>query len=170
MSKILSITLFSIVLASHLIAGKSDYKRGDWITGEVICISDGDTVTIKIHQKEIGIRFYGVDAPETAKRNAPEQPFASDARDFVYKLLSGKEVAVRMKGETTWSREVGEVFIDGQSVSRLLAKDRLAWWNKQFSRYDSDIQKLHSKAKEEQRGLWSESKPIAPWKWRDMHE
>lgn len=58
------------------------------ITGKVVHIADGDTITVLEKNREYKIRLYGIDTPEKA------QDFGVKAKAFASDLVSQKEVTV----------------------------------------------------------------------------
>lgn len=136
--------------------------------GTVVAVDDGDTVIIRGLSGEVKkIRFYGVDAPESEWEGRwPEQPYSQDAKFFVTQYLLYKEVGVRLTGDTTYSREVGEVFFKGSSASKELVRRGLAWWNSKYAADDLDLKQLESAARKQKYGLWAEANPTPPWEWR----
>lgn len=141
---------------------------GSFIRGVVHYVHDGDTITIKKSRGEyIKIRFYGVDCPETEKKDAWQaQPYGEAAKTFVRRMILKKQVTVRLSGDTTYDRLVGEVFYNGRSLSYELVKAGLAWWNKKFAPHDSDLKRLQKKARQKRVGLWKDARPVPPWVYR----
>jgi micrococcal nuclease len=146
-------------------AGSRAKMSTPFVSGVVAYVHDGDTITIqKSHGKRIKIRFYGVDCPETEKEDAwKAQPYSGAARAFVRELILNKQVAVRLNGDKSYDRLVGEVFYDGRSLSRELVKNGLAWWNKKYEPHDSDLKRLQHKARKKRIGLWKDARPVPPW-------
>jgi len=158
----------------------SDGKRlveDFFANGVVIRVRDGDTVVIKLSMGArqidddddglIEVRFSGIDSPESAwPRNWPEQPYSTESKDFTRTLIEGKEVTARLKGDVTYGRFVGEIFIDGRSLNRELVRSGLAWWNKSYETYDLDYQRLELAARAQKIGFWADANPVPPWKWR----
>ena len=58
------------------------------ISGKVIGISDGDTITVLQNQTPIKIRLYGIDTPERG------QDFGVKAKRFSSSFVFGKEFSV----------------------------------------------------------------------------
>jgi len=155
-----------------------------YVNGIVIKVDDGDTCDVKTSTGVVSIRFYGVDTPEHKRPGNDgwgEQPHASRSELFTRGLIEGERVTVKMqrrrvgndlKWVSTYTRYVGEVFIDGNSVSRQLLSHGHAWWYKQFAEDDQDMERLAKKARAERRGLWSkdgESDFHPPWVWRGQN-
>lgn len=89
---------------------------------------DGDTIRIrhyplyplqtqndfngKLSDHTITIRFYGIDAPETAKNGNPPMAFADEAKDYTSDKIYGKIVNVKLLRKDQYSRVVGRVMTD----------------------------------------------------------
>ncbi len=145
--------------------------------GEVIRVQDGDTAVIKLSMGArqidddddglIEVRFSGIDTPESAwPGNWPAQPFSKEAKEYTRSLVDRKIVTARLKGDVTYGRFVGEIFVDGRSLNRELVRNGLAWWNRSYEAYDLDYERLQAQAQQKLVGLWSQPNPIPPWKWR----
>lgn len=142
----------------------------EWVSGRVASVTDGDTAVIETAQgRALRVRFYGVDAPETENREWPGQPWSTASTRFMRELLGRRQVAVRLTGERTYGREVGEIFVDGQSASRELLRAGLGWWNRKYAPRDSDLARLQEAARAARKGLWRDAEPVPPWVHRRRH-
>ena len=143
----------------------------EWIQGRVVGVHDGDTATVTTRDGHLlQVRFYGIDAPEVANEHWPAQAYGREAARYARKLLLKREVKVRLTGETTYRREVGEIFIDDNSASQTLVRAGLAWWNTRYAPRDHDLQRLESAARQRQIGLWQGRHPVPPWVYRRQHK
>lgn len=88
---------------------------------------------------------------------------------FMRKLILAREASVRLTGEKTYSRLVGEIFVDGRSASRELLREGLGWWNARYAVRDSDLERLEKGARQGRKGLWRAASPEAPWDFRERH-
>jgi len=131
-------------------------------TGEVVGISDGDTITVLCNGKAKKIRLYGVDCPE--KRQA----FGKKAKQFTSSMVYGKTVEVETKDVDRYGRTVGLVYVDGESLNKALIKAGYAWVYQRYCKeaFCKDWLSLESAARENKIGLWSDPDPIAPWDFR----
>ena len=155
------------VIAERAFLVPSAYEPGQLVDAEVIRFSDGDTFTARVDGREVRIRFWFIDTPESAYPGRwPEQPFSQDAAEFTQAFIDGRAVMLRMKGELTYGREVAEVIVDGYSLNRELVRNGLAWWYNRYVPEDSDLMRLQEEAAAEQRGLWSDENAMPPWQWR----
>ena len=145
--------------------------------GEVIRVQDGDTVVIRLTMGGrqidddddglIEVRFAGIDTPESAwPGNWPAQPFSKESKAYTSDLVLGKLITARLKGDVTYGRFVGEIFVAGRSLNRELVREGLAWWNKSYEEYDLDYKRLEEDARSRRVHIWSDPNPIPPWKWR----
>lgn len=153
-----------------LLACALQVAASEWIDGTVVRVHDGDTATVVTRDGHLlQIRFYGVDAPERASRDWPAQPYAQAAATFVRKLLLDLPVRVRLTGERTYGREVGEVFVAGRSASAAVVGAGLGWWNAKYAREDRTLAALERTARRARRGLWRAEHPEPPWRFRGRH-
>lgn len=141
----------------------------DYFYGVVNHVSDGDTAIVRSESGEVKkIRFYGIDAPESEWEGKwAKQPGSQEAKAFAKALLNGKKVKVRLTGDKTYSREVGEIFLDNNiSASDVIVKEGWAWWNSKYARRDSSLKHLEQRAKSRKAGIWAKPNPTPPWEWR----
>ena len=126
---------------------------------ENIRVVDGDTIRAEAKGEEIKIRLVEIDAPEM------NQPFGAQAKNFLNRLLYGKDVTLISQGKDRYGRTLGEIYANGESANALMIKSGFAWV---YDRYvkDSSLYKYQDQAKAENLGLWQAEDPIAPWVWR----
>ena len=77
------------------------------ISGKVVGISAGDTITVLQDKEQFKGRLYGIDTPE--KR----QGFGSKAKRFTSSILYGKQVMVIQEDIDRYGRVVGMVYDGG---------------------------------------------------------
>lgn len=163
--KLFRIVIFTLLLV-QITCSISLAQQAAHLSGRVVRVSDGDTVWLETNNRFewLAVRFYGVDAPETEWLDVwPAQPFSAEAKNFVIKEVAGKEVAVAIKDHDAFGRVVGEVFLDGRSLSRELLQRGLAWWNKKYAPDDLALFSLQQEARSKKVGLWSQQDPVPPW-------
>ena len=133
------------------------------ITGKVISVADGDTITILDEGKQqTKIRLYGIDTPEKA------QAFGKKAKKFTASLTAGKQANVTVYDTDRYGRSVGVVFVNGINVNEEIIKNGYAWQYRKYCKasFCSDWLKLEEHARSFAFGLWDESNPQPPWDWR----
>ena len=135
------------------------------LTGKVIHVTDGDTVTLMTsdHGKH-RIRLYGIDTPEK------KQPYGNKARQLMVKLASGKQATAKCSGKDRYSRDICTIYIDDRDINALMVEKGAAWVYRKYYK-GSAYYKLEDAAKAQGLGLWntSEYRSIPPWQWRKEH-
>jgi len=166
---------FRFLLFPLLIA--ANFAWSDTISGRVISVADGDTVTVldSDHQQH-KIRVSGIDAPEKA------QPFGQRSKQSMSALVFGKEVEVQWAKRDRYRRIVGKVMIAAPSCRRdrcpktldaglAQITSGLAWWYQKYAKDqaagDAGRYALaEQEARAKRAGLWGDGHSIPPWDWR----
>lgn len=136
----LALCVVALVLAASLA------QAAGTITGKVVRVADGDTVTVLTpDRQQIKVRLYGIDCPE--KRQA----YGNRSRQAVASMIAGKTVRVRSMG-----------------VDRALVRQGMAWV---YTRYCKapECRTWHrdeAEAQAARRGLWADPHATPPWEWR----
>ncbi|MSQ69019.1 MAG: hypothetical protein EXR83_12690 [Gammaproteobacteria bacterium] len=142
----------------------------EWISARVVSVTDGDTAVVETSQKKIiRVRFYGVDAPETANRLWPAQPYSEAAKRYMRGEINERAVRIRLTGARTYGREVGEIFVKNRSASRALVRVGLGWWNRKYAPHDTELEHLQKVAQAARLGLWADATPVPPWRHRGRY-
>lgn len=132
------------------------------VTGKVVGIADGDTLTILTPQRaQLKVRLDGIDAPEDG------QEFSAAAKRALSALTSGKTVTLQVSGTDRYERTLGTVIADGQNVNLVMVRAGFAWHFVKYSD-DEDLAAAERAARSERRGLWADLRPIAPWDYRAL--
>jgi endonuclease YncB( thermonuclease family) len=117
------------------------------LTGKVIKIADGDTLTILDGaKKQTRIRFWGIDAPES------KQDFGQKAKQALSGLTFGNDVRVEVTDTDRYGRTVGIVFVGDVNLNRKLVEDGWAWHWPKYLPDDEELARLHPEAKAAKRG------------------
>ena len=132
----------------------------DVLTGRVVGITDGDTITLRTTEDTIKVRLTGIDAPER------RQPFGTKAKQALSGQVFGKDVTVNSSGEDRYGRTLGEIIVDGESVNVRLVRGGWAWWYTRYSPDDTQLRDAQQEARQAGRGLWADPNPVPPWDWR----
>jgi micrococcal nuclease len=157
MKCIASLTGLAVVLAAAtLLAAPPVIEQ---LTGKVVGVSDGDTITVLVGKQQLKVRLEGIDAPESG------QSFGRKAKDALAALVAGKNVSVRKTGDDQYGRTLGVVIVDGVDVNAKLVEDGWAWHFKKYST-DARLAKLEVEARKARRGLWADAMPLSPWEYR----
>jgi len=132
----------------------------DSMVCKVVGVSDGDTITALCqgHEK-LKVRLAEIDAPEKA------QPFGTKSKQSLSDLCFGKVAQIAEQGRDRYRRTIARVRCAGIDANAEQVRQGFAWV---YDRYvtDSALYRLQDTAQTERRGLWAESNPTPPWKWR----
>jgi endonuclease YncB( thermonuclease family) len=156
---------FKIALLTTLLF--SQLALADTITGKVVSVADGDTVTILDEQhQQHRIRFAQIDAPETAHgKNKPAQAFGEKSKQSMADMVFGKIVKADCATTDRYGRSVCKVFVDGLDTNLEQVKRGMAMVYRQYA-HDVAYYRAEDEAKAAHRGVWSETNPTPPWQWR----
>lgn len=143
-----------IALAALALSGAAHAQ----LTGVVVGVPDGDTLAVRIDRQVLTLDLRSVDAPEIG------QPYGAEARDSLSALCADRTVKLDELGIDTGRRIIGEAECDGVDASEEQLRRGLAWAAKR-KRRDTELEELQAKARAEQRGLWSQAKPVPPWEF-----
>ena len=138
------------------------------ITGRVIKVIDGDTITILDASKEqFKIRLGGIDAPEK------NQAFGNVSKQSLSEMVAGKEVNVVYNKRGRYGRIIGKVLLNNEDVNLMQVKRGLAWHYKQYEReQEVEDRALYAQgeylAQKDRLGLWNDNKPMPPWDFRKI--
>jgi len=133
------------------------------VTGEVVKVADGDTITIlDSDNRQHKIRLYGIDTPEKA------QAYGKKAKKFTANLVAGKTVKIKVYDTDRYGRSVGVVSVDETNVNREIIRNGLAWQYRKYCKasFCDDWLRLEKQARDSSIGLWRDNNPVAPWEWR----
>jgi endonuclease YncB( thermonuclease family) len=142
--------------AGHLLAAKPHYE----LTGEVVAVADGDTLTVLDGSKtQHKIRLAGIDAPEK------KQAFGTKAREGLAEKVFRRNVRVEVIDVDRYRREVGRIYLDDRFINMEMVHDGFAWCYVQYDRR-GEFTAAETDAREHRRGLWGDPHPVPPWEFR----
>jgi endonuclease YncB( thermonuclease family) len=131
------------------------------ISGKVVGISDGDTITVLTAAKEsVKVRLYGIDAPES------KQAFGSRAKQELSSLVFDKDVRVEVEDKDRYGRTVGRVYVGDMSVNVEMVRRGFAWWYRSYAKKAVELASAEAESKNAGRGLWADKTPTPPWEFR----
>ena len=144
--------------------------NGEFISGVVVRVVDGDTASIRVNGEDRRVRFLGVDTPETVHPNKPVQYYGKEASNFSKESLTGKNVWLEYDASPTdrygrhlayiWTSRPDSVTESSMRNSMFNAKLLLGGYAKVMiikpnGKYADLFRKFESEAKTAKRGLWS---------------
>ena len=173
MSKRAEIQIRNLVLPAMLMF--SIGALAETLTGRVVGVADGDTITVlDANREQHKIRLGGIDAPEKA------QPFGQRSKESLSAMVFGKEVDVQWNKRDRYQRIVGKVWVQPVSCPTCpktldagLAQLTLglAWWYRKYAKEQSPedagrYEFAEQEARAKRVGLWADGHALPPWEWR----
>ena len=156
----------SRVLVCLLLVALACSANAETITGRVVGVADGDTITVldanKVQHK---IRLAGIDAPEK------KQTFGQRSKESLSELAFDKTVTVETDKRDKYGRQVGKLLVNGQDVNLVQVERGMAWFYRKYQREQSPNDRMLYEAAEDaaradKRGLWRDADPMPPWEFR----
>ncbi len=155
-----------LYLVSALLSTAQLTAIAEVISGKVVGVADGDTVTVLDSSKvQYKIRLTGIDAPEKA------QPYGQVSKKSLSDLVFNKDVEISWEKRDQYQRILGKVLLDKQDICLEQVKRGMAWHYKQYQRDQSQEDRTsydlaEKKAREAKLGLWADDAPVEPSKFR----
>lgn len=152
-------TLLTVLLAACFSVNAAE------ITGTVLHVADGDTITVVNRDGRFRVRLRGIDAPEKA------QAYGQEARRQLASVLKGQDVRIVYSERDRYGRVVGTVFRDSEDVCLTMVERGAAWVYRNYLGKLTKSQQTAYKAaeyeaKSAKRGLWQDASAQPPWEWR----
>jgi endonuclease YncB( thermonuclease family) len=142
-------------------AGLCPAFAGDSLYGKVTEVKSADLVVFDYGAGRYNVRIIGVDVPA-------EGPIATEARQFVTKLVLGKSARIRFEARAKNGEMVSRLFtadpkIGIKDVGLELVRNGLARRQQgedyQFGYKYGELSKAENEAREAKRGLWATPQP-----------
>jgi len=153
------IRAFFVALLVNLSAGN---VAGAELTGRVVAVTDGDTLTLLTPQRtQLTIRLVEIDAPEG------RQPWGERSKQALSALVFSRDVRVVESGKDQYGRTLGRIYVGAVDVNAEMVRNGSAWAYRQYLT-DRSLLAVEEAAKNAKRGLWSlpANQIVAPWEWR----
>jgi len=126
----------------------------------VVTVHEGDRLTIHHDGRNETIYLKDIDCPDL------KQPYGKQAKLVTAAFIGHRDVVVRGLKRDKQGRVSAEVLLDdGRNVGHELLKEGLAWWRRSASS-DAGLEVVEELARASGKGLWADSDPVPPWKWK----
>ena len=127
--------------------------HAETLTGRVVGISDGDTITVLIGREQVKVRLADIDAPES------RQAFGTRSKQALSDLCYNKDSRLETQGKDRYGRTIATVHCAGGNANADQVWQGMAWVFDRYARPDSPLYILQKQAKATHRGLWSDPNP-----------
>jgi len=133
---------------------------GSMLTGVVVGVHDGDTLTVLIDRHPVKVRLAEIDAPELG------QPYGTRSRHSLSAICFRAQADIERISKDRYGRTVAHVVCNGRDANAEQVQQGMAWVYDRYTRPDSPLYGLQERALSERRGLWVDRDAVAPWTWR----
>ena len=148
-------TVAAVLLAASCVA------HSQQISGLVVGISDGDTLTLlDSSNTQHKIRLSAIDAPESG------QAFGRGAKAALSSLCFKRPAVADVVDVDRYGREVATVYCDGIDTSTAMVRLGYAWVYTKYAKHRPDLPAIQNDAQVHRRGLWIDETAVPPWEWR----
>jgi endonuclease YncB( thermonuclease family) len=137
----------------------------DTLTGRVVEIADGDTLTLLVGRQHYTIKIASIDAPERS------QAWGDRSKTNLSRLTFNQTAVAECFKLDRWGHKVCRVTVNSVDIGLEQINDGLAWWyrkdaNEQTAASQSAYGRAELMAKLKRLGLWDDTKPVPPWSFR----
>lgn len=163
--RILTKNLLSAALCAAL-ATASVGAAAAVLTGKVIRVADGDTITVRDEAgRKHRVRLQGIDAPEKQQR------FGQACKRSLTEKVIGEIVTVEYEDEDRYGRILGTVYFGERNLNLEQVEEGCAWFYRYYAKdIPEDLAQAYYEAEVEatasEEGLWQQRDPTPPWEFR----
>ena len=148
-----------------LLPGVTTAQDQPW-QGEVVGITDGDSIKVMHNGKAERIRLYGIDTPEM------RQAYGKRAKQFTSSQVFRRTVQVEPVVTDRYGRTVAMVYLQNRAISlnEAIVKAGFAWVYRKYCTavFCAGWLDLEREARGKGVGLWADGDPVPPWEFRKM--
>ncbi len=137
----------------------------DTLTGRVVDIADGDTLTLLVGRQPYKIQIAAIDAPERY------QAWGDQSKTNLSRLTLNRTAVANCSMLERWDHQACQITVNGIDIGLQQIREGMAWWvrqgaNVQSAKDHSAYESAELMAKMRRMGLWGETNPIPPWEFR----
>ena len=159
MSRFKKLSIWGLFVALLVVAGCGDDERTE-VPKQSVTVVDGDTIKVKLKNKEETVRLLLVDTPETNHPQLGRQPLGDEAKAFTQQLIEKANKIELEKEETKrdkYGRFLAYVHVDEKLLQEELVKSgfaRVAYVDDPKAKYLDELNKAEQEAKRQKAGIW----------------
>ncbi len=146
----------------------SSAASADTLTGRVVDIADGDTLTLLVGRQSYKIQIAAIDAPERY------QAWGEQSKTPLSRLTLSRTAVANCSRLERWDHQTCQVTVNGIDIGLQQIKEGMAWWvrqdaHAQSAEDQSAYESAELMAKMRRLGLWGATNPVPPWEFRGRH-
>lgn len=157
-------TQYNKAIVIFIFISLASIAPAETITGKVVAVSDGDTITVlDSNKRQVKVRLAQIDAPEK------KQNYGQASKQALSGLVFGRQVTVDVETIDRYKRTVGKVLVSGVDANLRQVQSGMAWVYRQYAK-DQAYYAAENSARSANLGLWSQSEPTPPWDYRKQRK
>jgi micrococcal nuclease len=129
------------------------------ITGQVVSVHNGDTITVQLSDRREKVRLIGIDAPEIG-----QAPWGEQSRDVLKSIVDGKQVTLEtdVTVRDQYGRLLAYVHLDALFVNAEMIRQGQAvmYTVPPNVAHVEEYKKAQVEARETGRGVWNPAMPL----------
>lgn len=142
------------------VAARETPAAGETLTGRVVHVGDGDTLTLQLPAGERRrVRLAWIDAPELAQAGGEQ------AKQVLDRKVYRREVTVQVVDTDPYGRIVGLVRLGDRDINAEMVAEGWAWDYRHYN-HSPQLEALEQSARQRHLGLWADEHPMPPWDFR----
>lgn len=135
------------------------------LTGRVVDIADGNTLTLLVGRQPYKIQIAAIDAPER------HQAWGDQSKTNLSRLTLNRTAVANCSRLERWDHQACHVTVNGIDIGLQQIKEGMAWWvrqdtHTQSAEDQSAYESAELMAKMRRMGLWGATNPVPPWEFR----
>lgn len=130
------------------------------LSGKVVNVFDGDTLTLLVEQKQVTVSLAEIDAPELG------QAFGEHSKQSLAQLCLHKNARLALVDRNRSGQIIARVKCEGLDANAEQVGRGMAWVHRRQSKATSPLYFLEDSAQRARAGLWADVSPAPPWHWR----
>jgi micrococcal nuclease len=129
------------------------------ITGQVVSVHDGDTITVQLSDRREKIRLIGSDAPEIG-----QAPWGEQSRDALKALVNGRQVTLEtdVAVRDPYGQLLAYVYVDSLFINTEMVRQGQALLHivPPNVAHVEEYRKAQEEARQAGRGVWDANQPL----------
>lgn len=136
------------------------------LTGRVVSIADGDTLTLQVGRQQHAIKLVAIDAPERY------QAWGDRSQANLSRLALNQMAVADCSGFYQKDHRLCKLMVNRVDIGLEQVQSGMAWWSRQEAHAQSaEDQSAYANAelmaKLRRLGLWGDTHPVPPWEFRN---
>lgn len=158
----------SQILIAMTLALMTTVASAATLSGRVVNIADGDTLTLLVGRQHHTLKIAAIDAPERY------QTWGDQSRTHLSRLAFNQSAVAECSRLDRSGYQICKVTVNTVDLGLQQIREGMAWWVRQDAHVQSAedqsaYESAELMAKMRRLGLWGATNPVPPWEFRGRH-